>query len=279
MKIFDFHIHSCYEMDGMTFDARVLLENMEAQGIDSGSVISGAPKYWNEEEEHTPKERLDELLRCCEGYQDRLYPVLWVHPDEEGTDEIVEEAAERGIKGFKIICNNFYVYEDKSMALLEKIAKTNKPVLFHSGILWDDTVSCKYNRPLHWEAVCRIPGLRFALAHCSWPWYDEAIALYGKLWYNHKKDASKYSEMFLDLTPGTPAPYRKDLFAKLFGCGYDLVDNLLWGSDNCGDAYDPAMTQQWLQLDENIFNEMGISQEIRAKIYNENRKRFFNVTD
>lgn len=279
MSIFDIHIHACGELTKTAFDPLSLLKQMDAAGVSGGCVFSGAPRYWGADRVYSPKERLDEILRCCEGFQDRLYPILWVHPDEDGTLDAVEEAAERGIMGFKIICNNFFVYEDKSLELLEKIEKTNRPVLFHSGILWDDTVSCEYNRPLHWEAVCRIPGLRFSLAHCSWPWYDEAIALYGKLCFNHRKDASKYSEMFLDLTPGTPVPYRKDLYTKLLGSGYDIENNLLWGTDCYANAYDSAWAQQWHQLDESIFDELGVSSETRRKIYYENRKRFFHVPE
>ena len=62
----------------------------------------------------------------------------------------------------------------------KEIAKLNVPVIFHTGILWDGRVSSNYNRPLHWESLLPITNLRFSMGHCSWPWVDECIALYGK---------------------------------------------------------------------------------------------------
>ncbi len=67
------------------------------------------------------------------------------------------------------------------------------------------------------------------MGHCSWPWYDECIALYGKFLNALEKDGAP--EMFFDLTPGTPVIYRRDLLTKLFTVGYDVPDNI--SEDDC----------------------------------------------
>lgn len=280
VKIIDAHIHANMDDTRSAFDARELLERMQSIGVSGGCVFSGAP-YANglgDGQIQPAQKRLDTVLRCCEGYRDRLFPLLWVHPDEDGICQIVQQAAERGIMGFKIICNNFYVYEDKSLRLLEQIAKTGRPVMFHSGILWDSTVSSKYNRPLHWEALCKLPGLRFSLAHCSWPWYDEAIALYGKFLTNHMAHPEENSEMFFDTTPGTPVPYRRDLYTKLLGCGYDVEHNILWGTDCNAVGYNGAWTKKWLQLDNAIMDELQTPPETRELIFHKNMERFFGLS-
>lgn len=282
MKVFDVHVHSGMPDQLGTFDAQDLISKLGKAGIYGSCVFSERPAQFYKNmgySGHTGTTRLDDVLKGCEGYRDRLLPILWLHPDEEGVLDLIQEAAEKGIMGFKVICNNFYVYEDKSMRMLEAVAKTGKPVLFHSGILWDDSESSKYNRPLHWEALCKMPGLRFSLAHCSWPWYDETIALYGKFLTNHLKHPDENSEMFFDTTPGTPVPYRKDLYTKLLGCGYDVEHNIIWGTDCRAENYNYEWANKWLKIDNAIMDELGTPEEIRDLIFNKNMQRFFGLTD
>ena len=58
------------------------------------------------------------------------------------------------------------------MKVYNEIAKHEKPVLFHSGILWDGLNSSSTTSP-RFEALLEVNGLKFALAHVSWPWHDE----------------------------------------------------------------------------------------------------------
>jgi hypothetical protein len=50
------------------------------------------------------------------------------------------------------------------------------PLLFHSGIFIDGR-SGRFCRPAFFEVLRDHPGARVALAHLSWPWTDEAIAV------------------------------------------------------------------------------------------------------
>ena len=278
MKKFDVHIHS--GMNGEArFDAKDVLGKLEKAGFFGGAVFSASPGQVHGNSTLNGHERLDALLASVEGYRDRLLPLLWVHPDEDDLYPLIKEAAERGVVGFKVICNNFYVYEDKSLRMLEAIAAVDKPVMFHSGILWDDSESSKYNRPLHWERLCTIPHLRFSLAHCSWPWYDECLALYGKFLTNHAKHPELNNEMFFDMTPGTPPPYRKDLYTKLLLCEYDVSHNMIWGTDcNTGD-YATEWTVKWDRMDNQIMDELQVPEETRELIFRKNMERFFKLTD
>ena len=189
VKVYDVHVHSNGLVDG-----KRTLERMARSGVSGGSVFSLHPPFYDSLGAHDKdaRTRLKLVLESCRGCEGRLFPVLWIHPDEPDVPEVVAEAADRGIAAFKCICNNFYIGEEKGVAMLEAVAKTGKPIFFHSGILWDDSPSSKYNRPLNWEellnrsegTIDRIRGLRFSLGHCSWPWYDECIALYGKFLAN-----------------------------------------------------------------------------------------------
>jgi hypothetical protein len=104
-------------------------------------------------------------------------------------------------------------------------------MLFHSGILYDGRDTSRYNRPAEFECLLDVPGLRFAMAHISWPWCDEMIALYGKFQAAHGSRAD-VPELFIDTTPGTPAIYRRDALTKVFTVGFDVKHNVLFGSDS-----------------------------------------------
>ena len=276
MKIFDMHVHA--RRDG--FDAQSLLNTMEAAGISGACVISAPP------EEHAIdilgrglsfEARLETVLNAAKSCKDRIFPILWVHPHEEHIIEKVRLAAKAGIAGFKMICSNYYVYEEASMRLLREIAALNLPVIFHTGILWDGHVSSQYNRPINWERLLEIDGIRFSMGHCSWPWIDECIALYGK--FLNARRAGKRVEMFFDITPGTPKIYRRELLTKLYTVGYNVGDNVMFGLDSMADDWKGEWAKQWLKLDGEILDELGVSLECRQKLYADNLLRFLGKKD
>lgn len=274
MKIFDMHTHS----GNIQPNPKQLIEKMEAAGVYGGCVFSCEPKNNIVDAEAAEKynmpfkKRLEKVLEWTKGYEDRLFPILWIHPDEENIIENIKEAADAGICGFKMICNNFYVYEEKCMNLLREIAKLNKPVIFHSGILWDGGVSSKYNRPLNWEALVEIEGLRFSMGHCSWPWTDECIAMYGK--FLNALTTRNSAEMFFDITPGTPKVYREDLLKKLYLSGYDVGNNVMFGTDGNANDYNSKWASDWLEFDGKIMDELGISKANIEALYYGNLMRF-----
>ena len=273
MKIFDMHIHS----RGSAPCPERLISEMDKAGVYGGCVFSNRPTLVNEKTGSDFETRMNEALGWAKGYEDRIFPVMWIHPYEENIIENVRKASEAGIVAFKIMCNNFYVYEEQSMALLREIAKLGRPVIFHTGILWDGTVSSNYNRPINWEHLLDIDGLRFSMGHCSWPWIDECVALYGKF-LNAQKNG-KSAEMFFDITPGTPEIYRKELFEKLYYVGYNSGDNVMFGTDSNSDAYRDEWAKSWLDIDEKILDELGVSLENREKMYYKNLLRFLGKSD
>lgn len=132
MKIFDMHIHA----NNTKPDPEALLKKMEEAGVWGGCIFSNKPKLSGNREgtlyaDGTSfDERLKEVMEWTYGYEDRLFPVLWVHPDEENIIENINKAVESGIAGFKMICSDYYVYEEKSMKILRECAKLDKPVFF-----------------------------------------------------------------------------------------------------------------------------------------------------
>ena len=226
MQIFDMHIHA----EDTPADPAGLLANLAKAGIYGACVFSHCPEEFILGKPGIPFEaRMAELKAWTQGYEDRLFPVLWIHPYEKDIFDKIRIAAEAGVAAFKIICNDFFIYEEQPMAVLRAIAAAGKPVFFHSGILWDGQVSSAYNRPLNWEALLKIEGLRFSMGHCSWPWIDECVAMYGK--FLNALSMGHAAEMFFDITPGTPEIYRRELLTKLYTLGYDVGDNVMFGTD------------------------------------------------
>ncbi|MBQ7780322.1 MAG: amidohydrolase family protein [Clostridia bacterium] len=270
MKIFDMHIH-CKNTSPCP---EKLIESMKKAGVYGGCVFSSPPK----EQEYEGlgvlsfDERIEQVLSWTKGYEGRIFPVMWIHPFEENIVEKVHEAVKRGIVAFKMICTNYYVHDESSMALLREIAKLDVPVIFHTGILWDGNVSSQYNRPINWEALLDIEGIRFSMGHCSWPWVDECIALYGK--FLHAKNEGKHVDMFFDITPGTPKLYREELLTKLYTIGYNVGDNVMFGLDSIADSYNSEWAKEWFETDGEILLNLGVSKENLNKLYCGNMMRF-----
>lgn len=274
MKIYDMHVHA----EGGAPNPDALIENMAKAGVYGGTVISVRPteSYGRCKMEY--EERIQNVLGWTKGYEGRLFPVLWIHPKEKDIEAKIKDAADRGIAAFKMICDNYYVHDDISMKAINAIADTGKPLMFHSGILWiGNAVAGEYNKPIHWEHLINVPKIRFSMAHCSWPWYDECIALYGRMKAVERFDPKNAPEIYLDLTPGTPKIYREDLMYKLFNIGYNVSGRLMFGADMSADDYEFKYVKEWIDLDNSIYDKLGVSQEIRENIYENNFLNFMGA--
>lgn len=274
MKI-DGHIH--LSAQSQYADSTEFIRDLNAAGMDGAAILSPSPLSFASV---SPEERMDRALNMCAG-QKNLFPFYWINPLEEGALQQVDLAVKRGFAGFKMICSNYYPGCRESMDVLEKIASHNKPVLFHSGILWDGMNSANYNRPGNFEALLDIPKLRFCLAHISWPWYDECIAVYGKFNNAYSKRPDLSCEMFIDVTPGTPRVYREEVFRHLLCSDYELRYNLIFGTDGNTNRYNVNWCQEWQERD-NALYEKFIPEDVedfKEHIYGKNFLRFIGLSD
>ena len=215
---------------------------------------------------------------------------MFIDPTEPDALEQAELAGRKGILGFKIICSQHFPCDDRAMPVYNKIAELKKPVLFHSGILYDGrNASGNYNRPCNFEGLLSVDGLRFALAHISWPWTDECIAVYGK--FNNafsRSGKGGAGEMFIDVSPGTPRPYRKAVFDRLLFAGYNIKTNLLYGIDTSVGPYSSSYAKDILAYDESLFDEYyktggmfgrELDADFRDYLYYKNLLRFVGLPE
>ena len=272
--ILDGHIHIMTDKR----DHNDLAGRLKKAGVDGGMIISLPPAAFPDLAPSTsPAERLDNLFFWTEP-SDNLYPFYWIDPTEPDAADQVGRAVERGVNGFKVICNHFFCGDERAMPVFKVIAQAEKPMLFHTGILWDGLPSSRYNRPSEFEALLEVDGLKFSVAHISWPWCDECIAVYGKFLSAYSIRPELSVEMFIDLTPGTPPIYRREALTKIYTIGYDIENNVIFGSDCRADKYDSDWTTEWINRDNEIYKDLGLDQSIIDKIYGENLKRFLGIS-
>jgi len=263
--MFDSHIHMMKEVQRDEF-----FHSVKEAGISGGIILSLPPRTFNENT-YSASDRLEKVLKLAEN-KDNFFPFYFVDPLEEDACEQIDAAVSLGISGFKIMCIDDYPDNPMAMRVYERIAYHNKPVLFHSGILWNSKNSSNFNRPANFECLIKIPGLRFALAHVGWPWYDECLAVFGKYIYSNLYGNS--NTMFIDITPGTPEIYRKEVITKLFCIGYDVADYVLWGTDNFCENYNVEWAGNWVHIDNEIFHELKLTKKQIEQVFEKNLLKF-----
>ena len=251
-----------------------LLERMQAAGVSGGVLISLSPACFASADEQRPAEqRLDNLLAWTDGHE-TLWPFFWIDPTEDDALDQVARAVDRGAAGFKVICSHHAPGDARAMPVYAAIAEAARPILFHSGILWDGKPSSDNCRPVGFEALLEVPHLRFALAHIGWPWCDELIAVYGKFRMARHTRPELSVEMFIDTTPGTPPIYRREALTRLFGVGYEVEGNVLFGTDCVTLDYDGQWAREWIDRDQEIFRSLGLEGEIEQQVFSGNLQRF-----
>ena len=266
---YDGHVHSFAGAP----DSRAYLARLAAAGFRGGIVLSENPDPLDDSPAPDPEDAMDRAIGWASA-SETLYPFYWINPVLDNASDLVDMAVEKGMFGFKVLPGTFMPGDPKALPVYAKMAKAGKPVLFHSGILWDGRSSAKFTRPGNFEDLIDIPNLRFCLAHVSWPWTDECVAVYGKFLNALTVDTRPRAEMFVDVTPGTPEIYRREVLARLFLSGYDTTDHVQFGTDCRTDDYQVGWATGWQKRDDAIYAELGFGAEAVDSVYRRSFQAF-----
>ena len=152
----------------------------------------------------------DEVLAAAEANPDVLIPFASVDPHKGklGVRE-ARELIERGVRGFKFHPNiqAFWPNDRAWYPLYEVIAEAGLIALFHSGTTGIGAgmpggggVQLKYSNPMLVDDVAAdFPELDIILAHPSFPWQEEALAI-----------AMHKPNVYIDLSGWSPKYFPRD---------------------------------------------------------------------
>jgi len=131
----------------------------------------------------------EEIARVANANSDVLIPFASIDPHKgrRGVDEARRLIADHGVRGFKFHPNvqGFFPNDRMAYPLYEVIEEAGLPALFHTGQSGIGTglpggggIRLKYSNPMHVDDVAvDFPTLKIVLAHPSFPWQDEALAV------------------------------------------------------------------------------------------------------
>jgi len=174
----------------------------------------------------------DEVLAAARENPEVLIPFASVDP-HKGKLAVreIHELIDAGVRGFKFHPNTqaFWPNDRDHYRVYEPIAKAGLIALFHSGTTGIGAgmpggggVRLKYSNPMCVDDLAAdFPDLRIILAHPSFPWQDEALAV-----------AVHKPNVYIDLSGWSPKYFPENLIRytntqlrhkMLFGSDYPLI--------------------------------------------------------
>lgn len=209
----------------------------------------------------------EEIAEAAAANPDVLIPFASIDPHRgrAGVRQARRLVTEYGVRGFKFHPNlqGFFPNDRIAYELYQEIQELGAIALFHTGqtgigagVPGGAGIRLKYSNPMLVDDVAAdFPGLRIILAHPSFPWQDEALAV-----ATHKPD------VYIDLSGWSPKYFPPQLVQYANSL---LKDKVLFGSDF------PLLTpERWLA----DFDKLPIKDEVRPKILKENAARLLGLT-
>ncbi len=208
-----------------------------------------------------------EVLEAARENPDVLIPFGSIDP-HQGKLAIreVTELIAAGVRGFKFHPNTqaFWPNDRDHYQLYEPIAEAGLICLFHSGTTGIGAgmpggggVRLKYSNPMLVDDVAAdFPNLKIILAHPSFPWQDEALAV-----------AVHKPNVYIDLSGWSPKYFPENLIRYT---NSQLRHKMLFGSD-----YPLITPDRWLA----DFEKLPIKDEVRPLVLKENAARLLGLRE
>jgi len=257
LRIHDCHMHTWG--NGKPLSPAEFLDRTSSCGVVGGNIFSVHPATRSSQRTIVVDQRNGARMDAVLGFTSQtpgFLPFYYLNPTEKDAVRQVEEAGKCGIRGFKIIVGMYHIgdYLDPLCAA----AEANLPVMFHCGMCSDPDPASQYSRPIEFESLLAVPGLKFSLAHLGWPWYDEFMGTVAKYHFNQKirDDGKPMAKMYIDLTPGTPGIYRRESLRHLYLTGYPVTEITMWGNDLGIENYETQYARWHLERDGGILSEI-----------------------
>ncbi len=208
----------------------------------------------------------EEIAIAAGEHADALIPFASIDPAKglAGAREARRLAEDFAVRGFKFHPNlqGFFPNERFAYPLYEVIQGLGLPAIFHTGqtgigarVRGGGGLRLKYSNPLILDDVAvDFPDLRIVMAHPSFPWQDEALAV-----------ATHKPNVYIDLSGWSPKYFPPQLihYANTL-----LKDKVLFGSD-----YPLLTPDRWLA----DFESLAIRDDVRPRILKLNAMRLLGI--
>jgi len=208
----------------------------------------------------------EEVAESAAEHADVLIPFASIDQakGKMGAREARKLVKEYGVRGFKFhpSMQGFYPNDRKAYVLYEAIAEAGVPALFHTGQTGAGAgarggmgVRLKFSDPMYLDDVAvDFPDMPIILAHPSFPWQDEALAV-----------ATHKPNVYIDLSGWSPKYFPANLVQY---SNTLLKDRVLFGSDY------PAITpDRWLA----DFEKLPMKPEVRPMILKDNALKLLKL--
>jgi len=188
------------------------------------------------------------------------------HKGKMGAREARRLIEEEGVRGFKFhpTVQDFEPFDRMAWPLYEVIAEHKLPAIFHTGntgmgagMRCGGGLKLQYSNPMLLEDVAiHFPDMQIVMAHPSWPWQEEALAV-----------AVHKPNFWIDLSGWSPKYFPKQLvqYANTL-----LKDRVLFGSDF------PLLTPERWMKDAEV---AGFRPEVMPGILKNNAIRLLRLDD
>ncbi|GGN75313.1 4-hydroxyphenyl-beta-ketoacyl-CoA hydrolase [Actinoplanes lobatus] len=204
----------------------------------------------------------EEIAEDCAAHPDVLIPFASIDPykGRAGAREARRLVEHYGVRGFKFhpSIQGFAPDDPIAYPLYETIQELGAVALFHTGqtgigarVRGGGGIRLRYSNPMLVDDVAvDFPDLRIILAHPSFPWQDEALAV-----------ATHKEHVHIDLSGWSPKYFPPQLVRYANSL---LQDKVLFGSD-----YPVITPDRWLA----DFEKLDLKDTVRPKILKTNAAR------
>ena len=184
---------------------------------------------------------------------------------EQAVHELERSVTELGLKGLKLhpVHQAFFPNDERFYPIYEKCSELRVPTVFHtgfaaagSGMPGGGGLKLKYGAPIPGidDVAADFPELTIVMAHPSWPWVEEQIAV-----------ALHKPNVYLDLSGWAPKYIPESLIKEV---NSRLRNKVLFGSD-----FPYLKPDRWLEE----FDELAIRDEVRSAVLVENAKKVLGL--
>jgi uncharacterized protein len=214
----------------------------------------------------TPPVPNEEIAEAAQRFPNALIPFASIDPAKgrAGARQVRRLVDEFGVRGFKFHPNvqAFFPNDRAAYVLYEAIEEAGAIAVFHTGQTGIGAgapggggIRLKYSNPMFVDDVAAdFPELSIILAHPSFPWQDEALAV-----------ATHKPKVYIDLSGWSPKYFPPQLvqYANTL-----LKEKVLFGTD-----YPLLTPDRWLAE----FAKLPIKDEVRPLILKENAARLLGL--